>query len=139
MDKETNTQKNPGQPAPQQPPRPPQFPANFPKPPMPEPLQMPKPGPKPLTIPRRSPMPDIRPPQRMSTRPHVFLKISSYKEIMGSLEEMNKQVGKIRNIVREFSDISRQEDQKLRVFADVISKLNEKLLKVEGIFTDPEE
>ena len=136
MAEDKNPQENPRQ-IPRLP-GPPQMPQNIPRPPLPEPLQMPKPKPQPLTIPKQ--VPEIRrPPARMVARPHVFLKVSSYKEIMDSLEEMNKQVGKIRNIVKEFEEVSRQEEQKLKIFEYVISKLNRDLLKVEGIFTEPEE
>ena len=135
MNENKENQKTPVQPV--QLPKIPQMPQNIQRPPLPGTLQMPKHRPN---IPNmRMDMPNIKPPQRIVTRPHVFLKIGSYKSIMNSLEEMNKQITKIRSITREFAEVSRQEEQKLRLFDSIISKLNERLSRIENIFTEPEE
>ena len=116
-----------------------------PKVPSPEPLQMPRPGPQPLQASPglRPPMkvPDIRPPTASlrPVKPHVYVKVSSYKQIMERLNEMSKEVGRIRSLIGEMDSLTRQESQKIMVFNQVLSKLREDLDFVENIFTQPEE
>lgn len=115
--------------------------------PRPEPLQPPRPGPQPLQAqPReqyRPPMnvPEIKPPSRTLTpvKPHVYVKVSSYKDIMERIDKMSKEVGRIRNLMNEMGDLTRQEGQKLGVFNNILSKLRDDLNFLESTFTKPEE
>jgi hypothetical protein len=127
--------------------RPPLYPVEGPGFPPPEPLQAPKMEPQPLQAPGNEPIrppmtiPDIRP-RSLGLRPikpHVYVKVSSYKQIMDKLAEMSKEVIRIRNLLNEMGDLTNQENQKLSVFNQVLTKMTEDLDFVENIFTEPEE
>jgi len=128
-------------------------PEGFPKMPAPEPLQMPRPGPAPIEAPtglRRPMRQPVRPPMRVPdiraplsglrpVKPHVYVKVSSYKQIMDKIDEMSKEVGRIRNLLSEMDTLTRQEAQKLGTFNQVLSRLRQDLEFVENTFTQPEE
>ncbi len=125
--------------------KPPKIPDVNPPAPGPEPLQMPAPRPGPINAPLQPPVSppiqEIRPPTTAlrPIKPHVYVKVSNYREIMEKLDEMSKEVGRIKNLVSEMASLTNQENLKIAAFNQVLSRIRDDLDFVEKTFTQPEE
>lgn len=137
----------------------------FPKPgpefPKPEPLQMPKPEPAapefksgpglpgPPPLPKRVEkkklpveLPEITPPKRpeiTSVKPHLFVKIDKYREVVDSISKLKSELNDIRKTLRDLESLDSQSMEKLKASETITNKIGELVTFFEQSFTAPEE
>jgi len=113
------------------------------KPLIPSPPPVPPALPKPPTapIPPKPPIPDIKPPKPTlkPVRPHIFVKVSSYKEIMERIEEIKTSIHKLSQLLSEMATSTRREEEKIATLSQILSNINQNLQVVDDIFSEPEE
>jgi hypothetical protein len=129
-----------------------------PKFPEPEPLQMPKPKPRavevkgfpgPPPIPSRMPrpkkepveMPEITPPRRpeiSSVKPHLFVKIDKYNEVIDSVQKLKSELTEIRKTLRDLEALDTESMEKLKASETITNKITELITFFEQSFTAPE-
>lgn len=133
--------------------------------PSPEPIQMPKPEPEPFEIakesmlpkglpgppplPKRTPrvkrepieMPEITPPKRpqiSTVKPHLFVKIDKYREVVDSVQKLKSELADIRKTLKDLENLDSQSIEKLKACGTITNKITELIAFFEQSFTAPE-
>jgi hypothetical protein len=132
--------------------------------PRPEPLQMPRPEPAapkissegsspglpgPPPLPKRIEnkklpveLPEITPPKRpeiTSVKPHLFVKIDKYREVVDSISKLKSELIDIRKTLRDLESLDSQSLEKLKASETITNKIGELVNFFEQSFTAPEE
>ncbi|MCD6547365.1 MAG: hypothetical protein J7K22_02305 [Nanoarchaeota archaeon] len=118
-----------------QPKVPPSVPTSLPPFERPEPIPLPKPAPKPIELPKS----EFGEPPKVREVPHIYIKISKYKEVMNTIKELSQQIAQTKNDLDELNNISEQERGKIKEAAEVLLKIEKLLSYLEETFTSPEE
>lgn len=152
----------PRQPAAQpQPVRAPEAPAR--QLPPPEPTKAPAPAPTPAPAPApRTPAPAVKPevkpvlearpaaptmPERIEAprapaisklRPHVFLKISKYKEVMSNIDKIMEHIKGLKSSLKNIKEVDEKESIKIKESDELLVKLENVAKVFDKIFSNPE-
>jgi len=111
--------------------------------PRPQPMQMQPMEPalasrpvSPMTMPEEIESPKAPAIQRL--RPHVFLKISKYKEVMTSIDKITNYIKDLKKSLKNIRDAEEKEITKVKENDDVLLKLDEIASVLDRIFSNPE-
>ncbi|MCD6404187.1 MAG: hypothetical protein J7L59_03340 [Nanoarchaeota archaeon] len=102
---------------------------------------LPTPPTAPAPMPPKPPIPDIKPPKPTvkPVKPHVFVKITSYREIMERIEEIKASMHKLAQLLSEMAVSTRREEEKIATLGQILNSINQNLQVVDDIFSEPEE
>jgi len=90
----------------------------------------------PVTMPEDIQAP--RAPTIQKLRPHVFLKISKYKEVMSSIDSVMNHIKDLKKSLGNVRDIEEKESIKIKESESVLAKLEEVASVFDKIFSNPE-
>jgi len=117
-----------------------------PRAPTPKPIMAPKPitlaapaiEPKPI-IPRTMPEEVMAPrtPEITTLRPHVFLKIDKYKEVMSSIDRISSQLKDLKRGLENLKDLEEKESLKIKDSETILNELDSIAKRFDKIFTNP--
>ncbi len=121
-------------------------PIQMPQQPQPQPVQQPQPQPElpklaerpvvPVTTPDEIDAPSA--PVIQKLRPHVFLKISKYKEVMSSIDRILIHIKDLKKSLRNMKEVEEKEAQRIKDNEDLLIKLEEIANTFDKIFSNPE-
>jgi hypothetical protein len=74
-----------------------------------------------------------------SGAPHIYIKISKYKEVMNAVQNLHMSIQETKQDLEDIHSIGKDEEAKLRESAAVVIKIEELLKYLETTFTRPEE
>ena len=101
---------------------------------MPEPMLEPRPAP--TAMPEEIMAP--RAPTITKLRPHVFLKINKYKEVMSSIDRVMNHIKDLKKSLDNIRDIEEKEALKIKESESVLNSLEEVAGVFDKIFSNPE-
>jgi hypothetical protein len=117
-------------------PGPPPLPKRTMPPPKPEPKAKP-------VVPRpRVEMPDIKPPTRppiAAIKPHIFMKIDRYKEVVDTIDKLKDEVSDIKRSVKNLEELDMRSSEKVKAVETIVEKMSELVTFFERSFSTPEE
>ncbi|MFA5406437.1 MAG: hypothetical protein WC307_03730 [Candidatus Nanoarchaeia archaeon] len=90
----------------------------------------------PMTMPEEIQEPSAPAIQRL--RPHVFLKISKYKEVMTSIDKITNHIRDLKKSLKNIRDAEEKEVAKVKENDEVLLKLEEIAGVLDRIFSNPE-
>ncbi len=90
----------------------------------------------PMTMPEEIKAP--RAPSIQKLRPHVFLKISKYKEVMSSIDRIMDHIKDLKKTLKNMKEVEEKETLKLKESDGIILKLEEVANVFDKIFSNPE-
>ena len=73
------------------------------------------------------------------TAPHIYIKISKYKEVMNAVQDLHTSIQETKQDLEDIHSIGKDEETKLKESAAVVIKIEELLKYLETTFTRPEE
>lgn len=79
-----------------------------------------------------------RAPAISKLRPHVFLKISKYKEVMSSIDKIMEHIKGLKNSLKNIKEIDEKEAIKIKQSDELLAKLEEVARVFDKIFSNPE-
>jgi len=79
-----------------------------------------------------------RAPSIQRLRPHVFLKISKYKEVMGSIDKIMAHVKDLKKSLSNMKEIEEKESMKIKESEALLVKLEQVATTFDKIFSSPE-
>lgn len=71
-------------------------------------------------------------------RPHIYLKIDKYKQVMQSIDKFNTQINSIKRTIETIKDLSQKEDHKIKETETVLAEIEQVINMLDKIFTTPE-
>lgn len=71
-------------------------------------------------------------------KPHVFIRINKYKDVMDSIGELHRRIQDAKQDLEEIHGINNDESAKLKEAAEIILKIEDVLRYLETTFTSPE-
>lgn len=74
-----------------------------------------------------------------TTAPHIYIKISKYKEVMNAVQDLHMSIQETKQDLEDIHSIGKDEEAKLKESAAVVIKIEELLKYLETTFTRPEE
>jgi hypothetical protein len=74
-----------------------------------------------------------------TTAPHIYIKISKYKDVMNAVQDLHTSIQETKQDLEDIHSIGREEEEKLKESAAVVIKIEELLKYLETTFTRPEE
>lgn len=129
-------------PAPPRPPQEPMEPRQVPVTPVVPPTRMRMEMPEVEGRPVSKVMPEevmpLREPIIKRVRPHVFLKISKYKEVMTSIDDIINLLRSLKKSLTSVKDIDEKEEMKIKESEEVLTKLEGIARRFDQIFSNPE-
>ena len=87
----------------------------------PEPIPTPAPKPKPVAV-----------------KPHIYVKIEKYQEVMNAVAEIGKQIEETRKELESIEEMNIREKAKIEEAKAVLNKMKELINVLNGIFVEPE-
>ncbi len=101
----------------------------------PEIKPMPPLEPKPI-IPRTMPE-EVRAPEITELRPHVFLKIENYREVMNSIDRIASHLKDLKRSIENLKEMEEKESLKIKDSESVLNELDAIAKRFDKIFTNP--
>jgi hypothetical protein len=87
----------------------------------------------------KEPRPErIRTPPIRALRPHVFLKISKYREVLNSIDEVMDHIKDLRKSLKNIHEVEEKEAVRIKESEDILAKLEEVAKTFDRIFSSPE-
>ena len=80
----------------------------------------------------------IRAPPIRALRPHVFLKISKYREVLNSIDEVMDHIKGLKKSLKNIHEVEEKEAVRIKESEDILAKLEEVARTFDRIFSAPE-
>lgn len=78
-----------------------------------------------------------RMPEITELRPHVFLKIDKYREVMGSIDRISSQLRNLKKTVENLKDLEEKESLKIKDSESILNELDTIAKRFDKIFSNP--